>query len=88
MKGIRHWALSAAVLIVVLLGLVSVDARVREQFTNLLAAEGSDLAPLGDRFGEFGSALLTAIRLQSIEHAPLLVFATVGAVLFFLMVRT
>ena len=31
---------------------------------------------------------MSAIRTQSIENAPLLIFATVGAVLFLFMVRT
>jgi hypothetical protein len=32
--------------------------------------------------------LLSAVRYQSIENAPLLIFATVGAVLFLFMVKT
>lgn len=85
--GIRQSAISLTVFCVVLAGLVSVDARVRERFTDLISGNDS-LSPLGDRLGDLGGALMSAIRTQSIENAPLLVFATVGAVLFLFMVRT
>ena len=46
------------------------------------------VSPWGDRIGDLGGALAMAVRHQSIENAPLLVFAAVGAVLFVFMVRT
>ncbi len=85
--GIRQSALSLTVFVVVLAGLVSVDERVRERFTELINGNDS-LTPWGDRLGDLGGALMSAIRTQSIENAPLLIFATVGAVLFLFMVRT
>ncbi len=87
MKAIRQYAISAVVFAIVLGGLVSVDERVRDRFSDLL--HGSDsLSPWGDRIGDLGAALLMAVRHQSIDNAPLLVFATVGAVLFVFMFRT
>ena len=86
-ERIRQSALSLAVFVIVLAGLVSVDERVRERFTNLVAS-GEDLSPWGDRLADLGSALVSAARHQSIEHAPLLIFATVGGVLFVFMLRT
>lgn len=86
MKAIRQYAISAVVFAIVLGGLVSVDDRVRDRFSDLL--HGSDsLSPWGDRIGDLGAALLMAVRHQSIDNAPLLVFATVGAVLFVFMFR-
>jgi hypothetical protein len=41
-----------------------------------------------DRASYLGDAVLTAVKHQSLENAPLVVFATVGAVLFLFMVRT
>ena len=44
--------------------------------------------PLGTRLGELGDALWTAARHQSIDNAPLVVFATVGIVLTIFMLRS
>ncbi len=85
--GIRQGVASAAVFGAVLLMLVSIDERVRERFGDLVAG-GSSLSPWGDRAGDLGSALASAVRYQSIENAPLLVFAAVGAVLVAFMLRT
>jgi hypothetical protein len=85
--GLRQAILSGAVFTVVLLAIVSVDARVRERVAEL-ASGGDGVSPWGDRLGDLGGALASAVRHQSIENAPLLIFATVGAVLFLFMFRT
>ena len=85
--ALRQYALSVAVLGIVLGGLVSVDGRVRDRLSELVHGDGA-LSPLGDRAGELGNALWTSVRHQSLENAPLLVFATVGCVLFVFMFRT
>ena len=85
--SLRQAVLSSLIFGGVLLALASVDARVRERVGDVVS--GSDgFSPWGDRVGDLGHALTSAIRHQSIENAPLLVFATVGAVLFVFMVRT
>ena len=84
--GLRQTLLSSAVFSAVLLALVSIDPRVRDRITEL-AAGGDGLGPWGQRFSELGEALSLAVRHQSIENAPLLIFATVGAVLFVFMAR-
>jgi hypothetical protein len=84
---IRQSLLSLGVLAIVLVGLVSVDERVRDRFSDLISS-GNAVSPWGDRVGDFGSALVDAVQHQSIENAPLLVFATVGAVLFVFMFRS
>jgi len=86
-KGLRQSTLSITVFVVVLGGLVSVDPRVRERITALLYG-GDGVSSVGERAGELGDALLSAVRYQSIENAPLLIFATVGIVLFLFMVRS
>lgn len=83
----RQYALSIAVFAIVLGGLVSVDERVRDRFVAVVQG-GDSLSPWGDRVGDLGGALMSAVRSQSIENAPLLVFATVGGVLFLFMFRT
>jgi hypothetical protein len=84
--GLQQALASSAVFGVVLVGLVSVDERVRERFNELVS--GNAVGSLGDRVSYLGDAMMTAARHQSIENAPLVVFATVGAVLFLFMVRT
>jgi hypothetical protein len=83
----RHWMLSVGVFVVIVAGLVSVDDNVRARFLDLMSG-GSGLTPWGDRVSDLGGALASAIRYQSIENAPLLIFATVGAVLFLFMLKT
>ena len=84
--GLRQAVLSSLVFCGILLALVSVDARVRERMTDVVSG-GDGVSSWGSRVSELADALATAIRYQSIENAPLMVFATVGAVLFLFMVK-
>ena len=83
----RQGALSAAIFGAIMFALVSVDARVRDHVSELVGNSAS-VAPLGTRVSELLDALWTAARHQSIENAPLVVFATVGIVLTFFMLRS
>jgi len=83
---LRQWTLSTLVFGGVLFALASVDARVRERVTDVVSG-GDGLTPWGDRVSDLGTALMSAVRHQSIENAPLLVFAAVGAVLFVFMLK-
>jgi hypothetical protein len=85
--GIREGAASAVVFSVLLFALVSVDPRVRDHVSDFVGSSAS-VAPLSARFSELAGALWSAARYQSIENAPLLVFATVGAVLTVFMLRS
>jgi hypothetical protein len=78
---------SSAVFALIVLTLVALDARVRERFHELLAS-GDTIGSWSDRAAFMGEAVLSAARHQSLENAPLVVFAAVGAVLFLFMVRT
>jgi hypothetical protein len=84
--GLRQAVLSTLVFGGILLALVSVDARVRERMTDVVTG-GDGVTTWGSRVTELADALATAIRYQSIENAPLMVFATVGAVLFLFMIK-
>ena len=86
--GLRQTVLSGLVFCGILAALVSVDPRVRDRMTELVGGGGDPLASWSSRATQLVDALGTALRHQSIENAPLLVFATVGAVLFLFMVRT
>jgi hypothetical protein len=83
----RQFVLSIAVFVLIIGALVSVDARVRDQVVQFVSG-GDGISSFHTRAADLGSAIVTAIRYQSIDNAPLLVFATVGAVLFLFMVRT
>ena len=83
----RQWMLSTLVFGGVLFALASVDARVRDKVGGMLSGADS-FSTWGDRITDVGSVVATAIRHQSIENAPLMIFAVVGAVLFLFMVRT
>ena len=84
--SLRQWTLSTLVFGGVLFALASVDARVRERVSDVVTG-GDGLTPWGDRLSDLGGALMSAVRHQSIENAPLLVFAAVGAVLFVFMLK-
>lgn len=85
-KGtLRQVVLSTAAFGLVMLAVVSVDARVRYRLQDLI--QGGDGIAFSTRAGELVDALATAVRYQSIENAPLVVFAAAGAVLFIFMLR-
>lgn len=80
---------SAGVLAAVVGALMSIDARVREQVRAALgAASPGGLGDASGRVGEAAAALLDAARTQSIEHAPLVVFAVVATVLLLALARS
>ncbi len=82
----RQSLLSASVFVAILGALVIVDDRVRARFSDLVS--GGGITPYGSRISELADVLISAVKFQSIENAPLLIFATVGAMLFFFMVKT
>jgi hypothetical protein len=85
--GIRDTAVSAAVFAVILGALVFADPRVHDHVSELFGGGGT-IGPWGDRVGDLGSALWMALKDQSIDNAPLLVFATVGTVLTLFMFKS
>lgn len=84
--GIREGAISGSVFAIVLFGLVSIDPRVHDRVTDLFMSGA--VSPWGDRLGDLAGALWSALRTQSIENAPALVFVTVGTVLTLFMLKS
>jgi hypothetical protein len=84
--GIRDGAVSAVVFGAVLFALVSADPRVHDHVSGLFA--GGGIGPWGDRVTDLGSTLWMAVKDQSMDNAPLLVFTTVGAVLTLFMFKS
>jgi hypothetical protein len=85
--GLKQGFVSIAVFAVLLLALVSVDDRVKDRFSELISGNNS-VSSWGSRASMLTDAVTSAAKYQSIENAPLLIFATAGAVLFLFMVRT
>jgi hypothetical protein len=84
--GLKGSALSIAVFMVVLFGLTMFDPRVRDTLSDLFAS--GNVSPFGDRLGDAGSAVWSAVRYQSIENSPMLIFTTVGTVLTVFLLRS
>ena len=84
-RGLQQTLISAGVFAIVVGALISVDGQVRERFRDLVSG---GVSPWGDRAGDLGGAVVSAFRTQSIENAPMLLFAVAGAILFVFMVRS
>ena len=78
---------SLGVLVVVLVTLMSVDVRVREQVQTVIAST-SQVGDASGRIGEVGAVLFDAARTQSMDHAPMMIFIAAASVLVLFMVRT
>jgi hypothetical protein len=77
---------TVGVLAFVMTVLVAVDERVREEARLVIAPDAFET--IGSRFNEAGSAILEAVRTQSIEHAPMMTFIAVATILLLAMMRT
>ena len=84
--GARQTLISAAVFCGVILAVVWVDPRVKERLQSLVFG-GNGLTSWDDRAFELGNALVTAVRTQSIDNAPVMIFVVVGAILFVCMAK-
>lgn len=74
---------------VVLATLVVMDPRVSHKFSRTFYPSPTEkLLSWGERAAELGSAVLLAVREQSIDNGPMLVLTIVGILLVCFMVRT
>jgi hypothetical protein len=83
----RQVLLSLTAFALVVGGLAFVDPRVRSQFAQFLTG-GDGISSWDNRLSELAGTMVSALRYQSLENGPLMIFAVVGAVLFLFMVRT
>ena len=81
--------ISVAALVILLIVLISIDDRVRERISGVARGDtvSSELASARSELGQTASVLFVAVKDQSIEHAPLMIFAVVGTVLVLAMLR-
>ena len=80
--------MSAGTVIILLLVLVAVDDRVREQLSLRFSNPSMEIANAGYQVRNLTNVIAEAARHQSIEHAPLLIFALAATVLVLFMLRT
>jgi len=80
--------MSAGTVAVLLLALVAVDSRVREEISRRVARPSVGLVGAGQHVRDLTSVIAEVARDQSLAHAPLLIFALAATVLVLLMLRT
>ena len=78
--------MSVSALTVLFAALIALDERVRDQVS--IWASGVTVDGTSAGLSDIGSAVMTALREQSIEHAPLTIFVVVALVLVVFMLRT
>ena len=74
----------------VIVGLAAMDDRVRDQLAHLFSGReaSGEIVTAGAYLQTFVTVVIQAVRDQSIEHAPLVIFALAALVLVLFMLRT
>jgi hypothetical protein len=81
--------MSAGTVTILLLALIAVDDRVRDQLSlRFMSHPTAELAAAGQQARDLTSVIAVAARDQSLAHAPLLIFALAATVLVLFMLRT
>jgi len=90
MRRAKSFLGAAAGLLVLAGGLAVIDERVRFTFTRMLegGAPTGDVSQAASSLEDLTYLILNAIRDQSLEHAPLTLFAIGAMVLVLFMTRT
>ena len=84
--GLRQALVSSAIFAAIVIALVSVDPTVRDRVNDILSSGSA--TSWTDQAAFMSDAVVTAAAHQSLENAPLVIFATAGALLFLFMART
>jgi len=81
--------ISAAALVVLLIGLMVIDDTVRERLLSVVqnADVSSSVGSIVSTAGNLSGAVLMAARDQSLDHAPLAVFVVAATALVLAMLR-
>jgi hypothetical protein len=88
-KALGDALMSAGSVLILLMVLVAVDDRVRAAvWQKTTAAPSMELVSAGYQVQNIVHVVASAARDQSIEHAPLLIFALAAGVLTLFMLRT
>lgn len=89
-RAIGDATITAGSALALVLALVLFDDRVRDQLSAVVdpSHPGAALADMGQRINQIASIVAVAARTQSIDHAPLVIFALAATVLVLFMLRT
>jgi hypothetical protein len=88
-RAFREALMSVATVALVLLVLVSIDDRVRNELSlRFMSNPSHGLAAAGHQARTLTAVVAEAARDQSLAHAPLLVFSLAATVLVLFMLRT
>ena len=81
--------ISAAALVVLLVGLVAIDDRVRERVLSVIRTGevSSSVGSITSMASDVAGVLVMAARDQSLDHAPLAVFVVAATALVLAMLR-
>ena len=82
--------ISLGAVLLLLVALVSIDERVRERVERMVTTvpSSSQIGGVGADIENMSTLMYKAVRDQSVEHAPLVIFAVASGVLVLFMVRT
>jgi hypothetical protein len=84
----RDAAMSAGALAIILFLLASFNSRVREQVELHLSSPSAMVSDASDGLKSMTNVVLDALREQSLDRAPLLIFVFGACVLLLFMLRT
>jgi hypothetical protein len=84
----RDAALSAGALAIIAVLLVSFDSRVREQVEQRLSSPSALVSDTTHGLKSLTAVVTDALREQSLDRAPLLIFVFVAVVLLLFLLRT
>ncbi len=80
---------SAGGIFLLIVSLSAIDDRVREQVSmHVTDHPTAEIRDAGQEAESFASVVATAVRDQSVDHAPLTTFAAAGTILLVFMLRT
>ena len=81
---------AAGGLVALVIGLAAIDDRVRGHVVRLFDGRGPspEITTLGAQLQSLVFVVIQAVKDQSIEHAPLVIFGLAATVLVLLMLRT
>ena len=80
--------ISLGAVLVLMVTLVSVDPRLRDQVRGLWGAPSSSFSGMSSQVRRVSTVAYSAARDQSVANAPLTVFSIVAVVLLLFMLRT
>ena len=81
--------ISTGAVVLLLVTLVAIDDRVREQVSaRFRSTPSADLVSASTTFQNIASVVFSAARYQTIQHAPLVIFVVAATLLTLFMLRT